>query len=162
MKHPFPPLEALLRGETLGVEYKRDLDAKNKQGPASDETIADSLMAIGNADGGYLLLGVENAGNVLGIHPDRSTSPADFRSRVSRKFLNAPPLPPTNTGRTTGASSRSMSRRPNRTPISCIAVRSKFGRFWAASRGRRTSLFPFPNSLSGRRSAASTMTSPRN
>ncbi len=92
MRHAFPPLDALRRGETLGVEYKRDLDAKNKREPVTDETIAESLMALGNADGGYLLLGVENTWKVLGIHPDRSTSPADFRSRVSRKFLNAPPL----------------------------------------------------------------------
>jgi ATP-dependent DNA helicase RecG len=87
--HPFPPLAVLLSGETLEIEYKRD-DAKSLTAPLSDDAIALSLMAIGNADGGYLLVGVQNNGAVSGLHSRRTDDVSKTRDTVLRKFLSAP------------------------------------------------------------------------
>lgn len=93
MIHPFPSLLSLLGGETLGIEYKRDLDAKNKKGPLAESTLAESLMAIGNAHGGYLLLGIEDrTAKVLGLNADRKGSLNALRDAVRRKFTAEPPI----------------------------------------------------------------------
>ena len=92
MNHTFPPLRSLLGGETLTIEYKQDLDSGNKNGPYSDDAIAQSVMAISNAEGGYLLLGVDNRGKVTGVNPKRSERPAILANRVARKFLRVPIL----------------------------------------------------------------------
>lgn len=92
MNHTFPPLETLLGGETLTIEYKQDLDARNKRGPYPDDAIAESVMAISNAEGGYLLLGVDNRGRITGLNPERGERPATLANRVARKFLRAPAL----------------------------------------------------------------------
>jgi predicted HTH transcriptional regulator len=86
----FPPLESLLGGETLSVEYKTDLDTSNRGVPMGAGTLAGSLMAIGNAQGGFLLLGVNNKGGMLGVHAERKDRPAKLRDEIKRKFI-APP-----------------------------------------------------------------------
>ena len=91
MNSYFPPIASVLGGETLTIEYKQDLDSKNKQGPLSVDVLASSLMALGNAQGGYLLLGVNDAGHVLGIHVGRTTL-ASLRDAVIRKFATPPQI----------------------------------------------------------------------
>lgn len=91
MKHDFPQLSSLLAGETLRIEYKRD-DAKNVSAPMTDDTFALSFMAIGNAEGGYLLLGVENDCSISGIHPRRTASISKTLNDVLRRFLSAPQI----------------------------------------------------------------------
>ncbi len=74
MNFNFPSLESLLNGETLSLEYKQDLDARNKNGPLDTGTLAGSLMALGNAQGGCLLLGVDNKGRIHGAQRSRNRS----------------------------------------------------------------------------------------
>lgn len=92
MSHVFPSLPSLLSGETLKVEYKQDLDARNKRGPYSDDAIAESMMAISNVEGGYLLLGVNDKGQITGINPERRERPATLMTRVGRKFMRTPTM----------------------------------------------------------------------
>lgn len=90
MNTHFPNIHSLLDGETLTLEYKRDLDSKNNHGSLSVDVLASSLMALGNAQGGYLLLGVDNSGQICGIHSQRQTLDI-LRDAVMRKF-STPPL----------------------------------------------------------------------
>jgi|GEM_PF-1318236 ATP-dependent DNA helicase RecG len=94
VKHTFPPLETLLDGETLTIEYKEDLDEKNKQGPYSEEKLAESLMSLGNANGGYLLLGIrekkDKTGEITGVHSDRNYTAHNLCNRLLRKFVSQP------------------------------------------------------------------------
>ncbi|MDR3606910.1 MAG: ATP-binding protein [Oligoflexia bacterium] len=53
-------LSRLLRGETLEIEYKRD------DGSFSDTNLYESIVGLTNANGGSLLVGVENSGKVVG------------------------------------------------------------------------------------------------
>ena len=92
MNHDFPTLISLLNGETLSIEYKRDLDIKNKQNPLASGAIASSLMALGNTNGGYLLLGVDNGGKVLGVNQSRTGSLASLCREIGREFLIPPPI----------------------------------------------------------------------
>ena len=92
MKHDFPHLDLLLSGETLNTEYKQDLDTHNKRGPYSDESIAESVMALSNQQGGHLLLGVDNNGNIIGINKERKDAVTQLGNRVARKFVRDPQL----------------------------------------------------------------------
>jgi len=95
MNHTFPPLDSLLGGETMAREYKADLDTDNKRTPYADDKLAEPLMALGNASGGYVLLGVserkaDKTGEVTGVHPDRKETVQSLRARLLRKFIVAP------------------------------------------------------------------------
>lgn len=92
MKQEFPALSSLLGGETLGIEYKQDLDSGSRGVPMAAETLAGALMAIGNARGGYVLLGVDNAGRISGIHAARSGSSSKLRDEIKRKFAAVPEI----------------------------------------------------------------------
>lgn len=91
-RHPFSPLESLLGGETLETEYKQDLDRKNKSSPMDTGTLAGALMALGNAQGGTLLLGVEDKGRITGIHASRTQSVTQLRQSIAGKFAATPEL----------------------------------------------------------------------
>ena len=90
MQIEFPPLETLLGGETLCVEYKTDLDRGDRGAPMGAGTLAGALMALGNAQGGFLLLGVNDKGRVLGVHQERNDKLLKLRDDIRRKF-SAPP-----------------------------------------------------------------------
>lgn len=93
MTHPFPSLVSFLGGETLGIEYKRDLNTRNQRDGMEESVLAASLMAIGNANGGYLLLGIEDkTGKVLGVHPSRTGGRSKLLNGIRRKFTAEPPL----------------------------------------------------------------------
>jgi len=91
--HPFPSLLSLLGGETLGIEYKRDLNTKNQRDGIEESVLAASLMAIGNANGGYLVLGIEDrTGKILGVNPSRTGGVIKLLNGIRRKFTAEPPL----------------------------------------------------------------------
>lgn len=50
--------------ETITVEFKSDLKK------LSDSDIFEAVVAFANTEGGYLYLGVEDNGDITGIHPD--------------------------------------------------------------------------------------------
>ncbi len=92
MRSEFPELETLLRGENLSVEYKTDLNAHDKRSPMDAGTLAGALMALGNANGGFLLLGVSDDARVLGINGERKITSAKQRDEIKRKFSTPPDL----------------------------------------------------------------------
>ncbi len=64
------------RGESEGVEYKSSLRydyRQNKENKALEDVIIKSIAAFSNADGGTLLIGVDDDKNILGLEPDFST-----------------------------------------------------------------------------------------
>ena len=74
MNHTFPLLSSLLGGETLTIEYERDNNQRRQGEGYPDDALAEALMSISNGDGGCLLLGVDNKGNITGLNPSRPTS----------------------------------------------------------------------------------------
>ena len=50
-------------GESLTVEFKSD------RKPLSDEAIVSAVVCLANREGGYLLIGVEDTGEVTGASP---------------------------------------------------------------------------------------------
>lgn len=54
--------EIIQKGETLSVEFKSDLTG------LSDSALVTAIVGLTNTEGGYLLLGVEDNGNVTGLH----------------------------------------------------------------------------------------------
>ncbi|MEB3223001.1 MAG: ATP-binding protein [Candidatus Sericytochromatia bacterium] len=78
----------LVAGETLKVEFKSDRD------PLSDADLYRNVVGLANAEGGVLLLGVENDGRVTGLHPSRArqVNPVLLQAAI---FNNT--MPPINT-----------------------------------------------------------------
>ena len=74
MNHTFPLLSSLLGSETLTIEYKQDNNQRRQGKGYPDDALAEALMSISNAEGGYLLLGVDNKGDITGLSPSSPTS----------------------------------------------------------------------------------------
>lgn len=82
-------LRALLcAGETLTVEFKSDRE------PLSDADLYRNVVGFANAEGGVLLLGVENDGRITGLHVSRPrpVMPVQLQAAI---FNNT--MPPINT-----------------------------------------------------------------
>jgi len=70
----------LAQGETLSIEFKSD------RGPLSDRELIIAIVALANTEGGDLFLGVEDDGQVSGLHPshrDLTTLPALIANRTN-------------------------------------------------------------------------------
>lgn len=73
-------LQKIAEGETLTVEFKSD------RGPLPDRELIIAVVALANTDGGDLFLGVEDDGQVTGLHPshhDISGLPALIANRTN-------------------------------------------------------------------------------
>ncbi|BDI29433.1 ATPase AAA [Capsulimonas corticalis] len=96
MNHSFPPIEDLLGGETLEIEYKEDKEERFKAQPLPDDKIAEALMGLSNANGGYLLLGVTDPKKgrvtITGLSSARTGSVAQVGTRLLNKFVRTPHL----------------------------------------------------------------------
>ncbi|MFW5942952.1 MAG: ATP-binding protein [Chloroflexota bacterium] len=79
--------QLLLEGESLTVEFKSD------RGPLSDDELVDAVVCMANGDGGVLLLGVEDDGQVTGLHRTHQTSP-----EMLAGFLASRTVPPVSVG----------------------------------------------------------------
>jgi len=78
-------LRALIAaGETLTVEFKSD------QGPLPDADLIETVVCLANAQGGMLLIGVENDGRVTGLHPRHRTHPATLAAFIANRTV--PPV----------------------------------------------------------------------
>jgi ATP-dependent DNA helicase RecG len=71
-------------GETLQVEFKSD------RKKLSDHNLIDVVVCLANAQGGTLLLGVEDDGRLTGLHPDHRTNPQLLASLIASRTV--PPL----------------------------------------------------------------------
>ncbi|MFQ5344031.1 MAG: RNA-binding domain-containing protein [Anaerolineae bacterium] len=74
----------IVGGETLSVEFKSD------QGPLPDADLIETVVCLANAQGGTLLIGVEDDGRVTGLHPRRHTHPAALAAFVASRTV--PPV----------------------------------------------------------------------
>ena len=78
-------LRALIsQGETLTVEFKSD------QGPLPDADLIEAVVCLANGPGGVLLIGVEDDGTVIGLHPRHRTHPGALAAFVASRTV--PPL----------------------------------------------------------------------
>jgi hypothetical protein len=78
-------LRALIgRGESLTVEFKSD------QGPLSDADLIEAVVCLANGPGGALLIGVEDDGQVTGLHPRHRTHPGALAAFIASRTV--PPL----------------------------------------------------------------------
>jgi len=71
-------------GETSTVEFKSD------QGPLSDADLIETAVCLANAQGGTLLIGVEDDGRVTGLHPRHHTHPGALAAFIASRTV--PPL----------------------------------------------------------------------
>ena len=60
--------------ENMTVEFKSDLKK------LSDDVIIESVVAFANTDGGKFFLGVEDNGDITGLHPSHNRLPAKLGS----------------------------------------------------------------------------------
>lgn len=68
-----PELRALIAGgETLTTEFKGDAARR-----LTDDEIYETIVGLANAQGGTLLIGIEDDGTISGLHPDRLVRPPD-------------------------------------------------------------------------------------
>lgn len=80
-----PTLQDLIsQGETLIVEFKSD------RGPLDDAELLNTVVCLANAQGGALLIGVEDDGTVTGLHPTHRTRPELLTAFIASRTV--PPL----------------------------------------------------------------------
>jgi len=71
-------------GETLTVEFKSD------RGPLSDTDLLEAVVCLANGSGGTLIVGVEDAGHVTGLHRKHRTHPAALTAFIANRTV--PPV----------------------------------------------------------------------
>lgn len=76
--------ELISQGETLTVEFKSD------RGPLGDAELLNTVVCMANAQGGLLLVGVEDDGTVTGLHPTHRTRPELLTAFIASRTV--PPL----------------------------------------------------------------------
>jgi ATP-dependent DNA helicase RecG len=76
--------ELLTQGESLTVEFKSD------RGPLDDAELLNTVVCLANAQGGWLLIGVEDDGAVTGLHPTHRTRPELLAAFIASRTV--PPL----------------------------------------------------------------------
>lgn len=78
-------------GETLSVEFKSD--SPGQKSGLSDEELQDAVVCLANAEGGALLLGVEDGGTITGLHAKHQGRPANGISAYLRNVLQGSSRP---------------------------------------------------------------------
>ncbi len=68
-------------GESLAVEFKSD------RGPLSDNDLVEAVVCLANLRGGVVLLGVENDGQVTGLHPKHQANPAALAALITARTI---------------------------------------------------------------------------
>jgi ATP-dependent DNA helicase RecG len=80
-----PTLSRMLQdGENFTVEFKSD------RGPLEDSELLSTVVCLANAQGGFLLVGVENDGAVTGLHNNRRNS----RPELLAAYIASRTVPP--------------------------------------------------------------------
>lgn len=74
----------LAEGEGLAVEFKSD------RGPLTDAELLETVVCLANAQGGVLLVGVEDDGVVTGLHQKHRTAPHHLAAFIAARTV--PPL----------------------------------------------------------------------
>ena len=79
-----PVRELIAQGESLTVEFKSD------RGPLDDTELLNTVVCLANAQGGALLIGVEDDGAITGLHPTHRTRPELLAALIASRTV--PPL----------------------------------------------------------------------
>jgi len=82
--HPDALRAFIARGESQTLEFKSD------RGPLSDTDLLEALVCLANGQGGTLLVGVEDDGEITGLHRSHQTHPASLAALVANRTV--PPL----------------------------------------------------------------------
>ncbi|PTA67567.1 ATP-binding protein [Deinococcus arcticus] len=78
-------------GETLHVEFKSD--SPSQKSGLSDVDLQEAVVCLANAEGGLLVLGVEDDGTITGLHPSHQGRPANGLSGFLRNVLHGASRP---------------------------------------------------------------------
>ncbi len=77
-------LKLVKDGESLTLEFKSD------RGPLSDDELLETIVCLANHSGGYLLIGVEDNGEITGLHKKHQTSAGSLTGFIASRTV--PPL----------------------------------------------------------------------
>lgn len=75
--------------ENIGLSESLTIEFKSDQAKLSDNEIIDAVVAFANTDGGELYLGVENNGDITGLH-DKHKDPTRLAAFIANKTV--PPV----------------------------------------------------------------------
>jgi ATP-dependent DNA helicase RecG len=76
-------LHALIaQGESATVEFKSD------RGPLPDHGLIEAVVCLANYQGGVLLVGVEDDGEITGLHANHQTSPGSLAAFISGRTVS--------------------------------------------------------------------------
>jgi ATP-dependent DNA helicase RecG len=69
----------IAQGESMALEFKRD-------SPIGDTELLEAVVCLANADGGVLLIGVEDDGTVTGVHQKhQSVLPSQLEASINNR-----------------------------------------------------------------------------
>ncbi len=71
-------------GESLTLEFKSD------RGPLPDDEMLETIICLANQHGGYLLIGVEDNGEITGLHKKHQSAPGALAGFIAGRTV--PPL----------------------------------------------------------------------
>ena len=77
-------LNLIKEGESLSSEFKSD------RRPLSDEEMLEAIVCLANYRGGSLLIGVEDNGEITGLHPKHESTPGALAGFIASRTV--PPL----------------------------------------------------------------------
>ena len=78
-------LSLVKEGESLTLEFKSD------RGPLSDDEKLEAIICLANHRGGHLLVGVEDNGEITGLHKKHLTTPGSLAGFIASRTV--PPIP---------------------------------------------------------------------
>lgn len=74
-------LKLVKDGESLTLEFKSD------RGPLSDDELLETIVCLANHSGGYLLIGVEDNGEITGLHKKHQTSAGSLTGFIASRTV---------------------------------------------------------------------------
>lgn len=77
-------LKLVKEGESLILEFKSD------RGPLPDDEMVEAIICLTNHHGGYLLVGVEDDGEITGLHKKHLTTPGSLAGFIASRTV--PPI----------------------------------------------------------------------
>lgn len=77
-------LKLIQEGESLTLEFKSD------RGPLQDDEMLEAIICLANYHGGYLLVGVEDNGDITGLHKKHLTTPGSLAGFIASRTV--PPI----------------------------------------------------------------------
>ena len=77
-------LSLVKEGESLTLEFKSD------RGPLSDDEMLEAIICLANHRGGHLLVGVEDNGEITGLHKKHLTTPGSLAGFIASRTV--PPI----------------------------------------------------------------------